>query len=115
MNKFIAIVFLIVNRIKFSVRVNILERDFRHDLNTARLSFSRWTRDIAMLPWDVIRLIVRWIALVKLSAQIVLSFFFYSWRNSIYDGAARKFIELFSNLETMSVSRFFIIRTQLVF
>ncbi len=100
MTKFIVIILLIANRIMFSVRINILARDFGRDLNAARLSLSNWTWDVTLLFWAVVRLTVRWIALVKLSAQILLSFFFYSWRNSIYDGAARKFIGLFSSLET---------------
>jgi len=100
MTKFIVIILLIANRIMFSVRINILARDFGRDLNKARLSLSNLAWDVTMLFWAVVSLMVRWIALVKLSAQIILSFFFYSWRNSIYDGPARKFIALCSSLET---------------
>ena len=100
MTKFILIILLIVNRIMFSVKVNILDRDFSRDLNIARSALSNYTCSVASLSAAVIKLTVRWMIQVKISGQIVLSFFFFSWRNSVYNENGRRNSALFSGLET---------------
>jgi hypothetical protein len=45
-------------------------------------------------------LIARLINLVKISKEIILGFFFYSWRNSIYGKTYQILLSPFSGLET---------------
>ena len=44
--------------------------------------------------------LARFIAQIKLSAEITISFFYYSWRNSIYGKTRQIFPSLFLSLET---------------
>jgi len=44
--------------------------------------------------------LARFIAQIKLSAEIIISFFCYSWRNSIYGKTQQIFPSLFLSLET---------------
>ena len=55
---------------------------------------------VGLLCVTAAALIVRSMSQIQFSVQIPLSFFFYAWRNSIYNGAARRFNALFSSLKT---------------
>lgn len=57
--------------------------------------------------------LARFIAQIKLSTEIILSFFYYSWRNSIYGKTQPIFPSLFLSLETKSGSRLFILYQEL--
>ena len=102
MKKTIIILLLIATCLAFIGSISMLASDPGRDLDMEEFFLSTWYGFAAVLCLTAVMFIVRWMFQVRLSAQILLSFFFYSWRNSIYDGDTRRSLTLFPSLETQT-------------
>lgn len=99
--KFFTIMLLISICLTFTGIIHILAPDTVQDVDVGDCSFSILNRVVDPLCEGAILFILRCIAQVQISLQILLSFFFYSWRNTIYKRIARRFSFLFPSLETV--------------
>jgi hypothetical protein len=100
--KLISVILLIATCVAFVGSVSIAVRDPGSDLDMEELFLFAWNEIVAMPCAPAIAFVILWMIQITISAQILFSFFFYSWRNSIYDGDTPGFKMLFSSLETKS-------------
>jgi hypothetical protein len=74
------------------------------DMDCFWLSLS--SSPAGVLWFTAVALIVRWMAQVQISRQILFSFFFYNWRNAVYGRADAISTMPFSSLGTDSFRAF---------
>jgi hypothetical protein len=94
------IILLIITCTGFFGSIHIMANHHSQGLDIEELFSSGWSGAVALLCVTVPAAIARLIVQIKLSAQILFSFFFYGWRNSHYDEGGHNFTGLFPSLET---------------
>jgi hypothetical protein len=98
--KLLSIIFCFIIGIGFLGCIVSLATDYCFDVAPYEFLSFNSNCVIGLLCISTSMLLVQWLNQVKISEQILFSFFFYSWHNSNYDSAARRFDGLFSSLET---------------
>ena len=78
------------------------------------LSSSLLSSPAGLLWFTAIALMVRWMAQVQISRQILFSFFFYNWRNSVYGRANAISAMPFASLETNSFLAFYFLNEEVM-
>ena len=100
MSKLTIVILLVVACTGFFGSVHILTSDSGQGFDAEEFFSFGWSALVALLSVAASAAITRLIVQIKRAAQILLSFFFYSWRNSHYDESGHKFTGLFPSLET---------------
>ena len=96
MTKAIFIILMIATCVAFIGSISILTNDNGQNLDLEGIFLSTVNGGVAVLCVAAAILFIRWLNQVIISFQIIPRFFFYSWRNAVYDGAARRFSLLLS-------------------
>ena len=100
MTRSIIVILLIVNCAVIFGGVHLMASHPDQSLAIEDYFSFGWNAVAGLVSVSAALLIVSGMYQIQRGTQILLSFFFYAWRNSYYGRAGRRFTRLFSSLET---------------